>query len=188
MIQINIEILVLLLCFELRSKVAVRSRSGNIGCIALTAWVLSRWRLYRLHKNLLDKLYNNHIMYVRVCIHTCLMHKLIIDQKKYPKTNFPFLFYTYIFTLNNLQNYISQYYKNTTTAAFTFCFLANTVPLSVPRLRLEENYVICEGVCLPRCILYSHYLDFSRREALEPACAATFGKVRSPRKGFISKI
>ncbi|BFZ05272.1 hypothetical protein BsWGS_08311 [Bradybaena similaris] len=41
---------------------------------------------------------------------------------------------------------------------------------------LEENYCICDGVCLPRCILYSHYLDFCRKELLEPACAATFGK------------
>ncbi|XP_045916336.1 DNA-binding protein RFX6 [Micropterus dolomieu] len=41
---------------------------------------------------------------------------------------------------------------------------------------LEENYIVCEGVCLPRCILYSHYLDFCRKEKLEPACAATFGK------------
>ncbi|XP_072016199.1 DNA-binding protein RFX6-like [Amphiura filiformis] len=41
---------------------------------------------------------------------------------------------------------------------------------------LEENYCICEGVCLPRCILYAHYLDFCRKESLEPACAATFGK------------
>lgn len=44
-------------------------------------------------------------------------------------------------------------------------------------LRLEENYIVCEGVCLPRCILYAHYLDFCRKEKLEPACAATFGKV-----------
>ncbi|KAK3735000.1 hypothetical protein RRG08_007142 [Elysia crispata] len=43
-------------------------------------------------------------------------------------------------------------------------------------LVLEDNYCICEGVCLPRCILYSHYLDFCRNEKLEPACAATFGK------------
>lgn len=41
---------------------------------------------------------------------------------------------------------------------------------------LEANYCICEGVCLPRCILYAHYLDFCRKEGLEPACAATFGK------------
>ncbi|XP_038053265.1 DNA-binding protein RFX6-like isoform X2 [Patiria miniata] len=41
---------------------------------------------------------------------------------------------------------------------------------------LEENYCMCEGVCLPRCILYAHYLDFCRKESLEPACAATFGK------------
>lgn len=38
---------------------------------------------------------------------------------------------------------------------------------------------MCEGVCLPRCILYAHYLDFCRKEKLEPACAATFGKVGS---------
>lgn len=44
--------------------------------------------------------------------------------------------------------------------------------------RLDENYIVCEGVCLPRCILYAHYLDFCRKEKLDPACAATFGKVR----------
>lgn len=43
--------------------------------------------------------------------------------------------------------------------------------------RLEENYVMCEGVCLPRCILYAHYLDFCRRHSVDAACAATFGKV-----------
>ncbi|KAL8573109.1 hypothetical protein ACOMHN_027369 [Nucella lapillus] len=50
--------------------------------------------------------------------------------------------------------------------------------LGVPslRIRLEENYCMCEGVCLPRCILYSHYLDFCSRETLTPSCAATFGK------------
>ncbi|XP_049613706.1 DNA-binding protein RFX6 [Syngnathus scovelli] len=41
---------------------------------------------------------------------------------------------------------------------------------------LEENYIVCEGVCLPRFILYAHYLDFCRKAKLEPACAATFGK------------
>ena len=51
---------------------------------------------------------------------------------------------------------------------FVFCF---------DFFRLEENYVMCEGVCLPRCILYAHYLDFCRRHNVEAACAATFGKV-----------
>ncbi|KAK0138449.1 DNA-binding protein RFX6 [Merluccius polli] len=41
---------------------------------------------------------------------------------------------------------------------------------------LEDNYIVCEGVCLPRCILYAHYLDFCRKDKLDPACAATFGK------------
>lgn len=36
---------------------------------------------------------------------------------------------------------------------------------------------MCEGVCLPRCILYAHYLDFCRRHSVDAACAATFGKV-----------
>ena len=37
---------------------------------------------------------------------------------------------------------------------------------------------MCEGVCLPRCILYAHYLDFCRRHNVDAACAATFGKVK----------
>ncbi|KAG7280369.1 LOW QUALITY PROTEIN: hypothetical protein CRUP_022197 [Coryphaenoides rupestris] len=41
---------------------------------------------------------------------------------------------------------------------------------------MEDNYIVCEGVCLPRCILYAHYLDFCSKEKLDPACAATFGK------------
>lgn len=49
--------------------------------------------------------------------------------------------------------------------------------LLFPFYRLEENYVMCEGVCLPRCILYAHYLDFCRRHNVDAACAATFGKV-----------
>lgn len=39
---------------------------------------------------------------------------------------------------------------------------------------------MCEGVCLPRCILYAHYLDFCRRHNVDAACAATFGKVPVP--------
>lgn len=39
---------------------------------------------------------------------------------------------------------------------------------------------MCEGVCLPRCILYAHYLDFCRRYNVDAACAATFGKVPVP--------
>lgn len=53
--------------------------------------------------------------------------------------------------------------------------------------RLEENYCICEGVCLPRCILYAHYLDFCRQKSLEPACAATFGKVRKYYRNIVLK-
>ncbi|TRY58205.1 hypothetical protein DNTS_017416 [Danionella cerebrum] len=51
---------------------------------------------------------------------------------------------------------------------------------------LEDNYIVCEGVCLPRCILYAHYLDFCRKEKLDPACAATFGKGGFTRKYSLS--
>lgn len=43
--------------------------------------------------------------------------------------------------------------------------------------RLELNYELSEGVCLPRCLLYSHYLDFCRSSAMNPISAAAFGKV-----------
>ncbi|XP_067127137.1 DNA-binding protein RFX6-like [Centruroides vittatus] len=42
---------------------------------------------------------------------------------------------------------------------------------------LGENYCSYEGVCLPRGIVYEHYLDFCRKEKLQPTCKATFGKI-----------
>ena len=44
-------------------------------------------------------------------------------------------------------------------------------------LRLEENYEESDGVCLPRSVLYTHYLDFFKRQNLVPVSAASFGKV-----------
>lgn len=43
--------------------------------------------------------------------------------------------------------------------------------------RLTSNYERSEGVCLPRCVLYTHYLDFCKKKKFSPAFAATFGKV-----------
>lgn len=43
--------------------------------------------------------------------------------------------------------------------------------------RLEENYEIAEGVCIPRSALYMHYLDFSEKHDTQPVNAASFGKV-----------
>jgi hypothetical protein len=43
--------------------------------------------------------------------------------------------------------------------------------------RLEENYEIAEGVCIPRSALYMHYLDFSEKQDTQPVNAASFGKV-----------
>ncbi|XP_074599062.1 DNA-binding protein RFX6-like [Brevipalpus obovatus] len=42
---------------------------------------------------------------------------------------------------------------------------------------LEANYELCEGVCLPRCLLYSHYLEFCRTSEMNPISAAAFGKI-----------
>ncbi|KAI8784179.1 DNA-binding protein RFX6-like isoform X1 [Biomphalaria glabrata] len=42
---------------------------------------------------------------------------------------------------------------------------------------LSENYELAEGVCLPRCVLYLHYLDFCKKQDFKPAGAATFGKL-----------
>ncbi|CAH1785521.1 unnamed protein product [Owenia fusiformis] len=42
---------------------------------------------------------------------------------------------------------------------------------------LNENYERVDGVCLPRCVLYTHYLDFCKKRTFSPAGAATFGKI-----------
>lgn len=42
---------------------------------------------------------------------------------------------------------------------------------------LGENYELKEGMCLPRCVMYTHYLDFCRKGKLCPAGPATFGKI-----------
>jgi len=43
--------------------------------------------------------------------------------------------------------------------------------------RLEENYEIAEGVCIPRSTLYIHYLDYCNNNDTQPVNAASFGKV-----------
>ncbi|XP_053203699.1 transcription factor RFX4-like isoform X2 [Panonychus citri] len=42
---------------------------------------------------------------------------------------------------------------------------------------LESNYELCDDVCLPRCLLYKHYLDHCRTINSEPISAAAFGKI-----------
>lgn len=58
--------------------------------------------------------------------------------------------------------------------------------------RLEENYEIAEGVCIPRSALYMHYLDFSEKHDTQPVNAASFGKVTftaaEVKDGVISSI
>ncbi|XP_060572521.1 transcription factor RFX4-like [Ruditapes philippinarum] len=43
--------------------------------------------------------------------------------------------------------------------------------------RLEENYEIAEGVCIPRSTLYVHYLDYCEKHDTQPVNAASFGKI-----------
>ncbi|PIK57147.1 putative DNA-binding protein RFX6-like [Apostichopus japonicus] len=54
--------------------------------------------------------------------------------------------------------------------------------LSKPQLMetvkwLGENYEWADGVCLPRCVLYTHYLDFCKTHKYAHVGAATFGKI-----------
>ncbi|GAB6022260.1 DNA-binding protein rfx6 [Chamberlinius hualienensis] len=42
---------------------------------------------------------------------------------------------------------------------------------------VESNYEWCEGVCVPRCLLYQHYQDFCLNHGFTSVGAATFGKV-----------
>ncbi|KPM09444.1 transcription factor RFX4-like protein 2 [Sarcoptes scabiei] len=44
---------------------------------------------------------------------------------------------------------------------------------------LEHNYVVREGICLPRCLIYRHYLEFMRTfyNESKPVGAAAFGKL-----------
>ena len=42
---------------------------------------------------------------------------------------------------------------------------------------LEDNYELAEGVCIPRSVLYLHYVDFCANNSVQPVNAASFGKV-----------
>lgn len=43
--------------------------------------------------------------------------------------------------------------------------------------RLQHNYEMVPGACLPRSVLYNHYQDFCKRNQIDPSSAASFGKV-----------
>lgn len=42
---------------------------------------------------------------------------------------------------------------------------------------LENNYELAEGVCIPRSVLYLHYIDFCQINRVQPVNAASFGKI-----------
>ena len=44
---------------------------------------------------------------------------------------------------------------------------------------LDDNYELRDGICLPRCLIYRHYLQFMNCNASDskPVGAAAFGKV-----------
>ena len=52
-------------------------------------------------------------------------------------------------------------------------------PHSTPQtlLWLEKNYELCEGVCIPRNVVYFNYVDFCGRNGMQPVNAASFGKI-----------
>lgn len=60
-----------------------------------------------------------------------------------------------------------------------FSFFFFILSFVIVFFRLSENYELKEGMCLPRCVMYTHYLDFCRKGKLCPAGPATFGKVRT---------
>lgn len=42
---------------------------------------------------------------------------------------------------------------------------------------LENNYELADGVCIPRSVLYLHYVDFCSINRVQPVNAASFGKI-----------
>ena len=42
---------------------------------------------------------------------------------------------------------------------------------------LEGNYELADGVCIPRSVLYLHYVDFCNLNRVQPVNAASFGKI-----------
>ena len=42
---------------------------------------------------------------------------------------------------------------------------------------LQSNFHLSEGVCIPRCEVYSYYVDYCNRGLYHPVNAASFGKV-----------
>lgn len=76
--------------------------------------------------------------------------------------------------LQTILVHIHQKYKVSFITSFCFSdILMNEFVIH----RLEENYEIAEGVCIPRSALYMHYLDFSEKHDTQPVNAASFGKV-----------
>lgn len=53
---------------------------------------------------------------------------------------------------------------------------------------LDMNYELSEGVCIPRCLLYQHYLDSCRIKQCPPIGAAAFGKVWKTLKNIPSLL
>ena len=42
---------------------------------------------------------------------------------------------------------------------------------------LQDNFELCDGVCIPRCDVYMYYIDFCKKNLTHPVNAASFGKV-----------
>ena len=57
----------------------------------------------------------------------------------------------------------------------------NRKPHSTPTTLswLRSNFLLSEGACIPRCEVYSYYIDFCNRSHHQPVNAASLGKVIS---------
>lgn len=64
-----------------------------------------------------------------------------------------------------------------TTHILKLVFFLFVITLFNTFFRLDENYEMIPGACLPRSVLYTHYTDFCKRNQVEPSSAASFGKV-----------
>ncbi|KAG8138225.1 hypothetical protein E2320_004134 [Naja naja] len=64
-----------------------------------------------------------------------------------------------------------------------YFFLTHPDTAIVYKARLEENYEIAEGVCIPRSALYMHYLDFCEKNDTQPIIRQQFPQLTTRRLG-----
>ncbi|KPM05553.1 transcription factor RFX4-like protein 1 [Sarcoptes scabiei] len=69
----------------------------------------------------------------------------------------------------------SESKNETTNVQKTVSLRPHSTPATL--MWLENNYELAEGVCIPRSVLYLHYIDFCQLNRVQPVNAASFGKI-----------